>query len=705
MKKSKKSLILSGFLLLSALSLSACGGSKTPSDSASSVQNGSSSVSSNETSSSVSSETSSSSSETYETITVAEALALCGDTPGYTSTDRYYIRATVKSIDNANYGAMTIYDSTGEISVYGTLGKDGVDGYAALESKPVAGDEVLLSCILQNYQGNKEVKSGWIIEFTHNDPVYDEKDYETMTIAAARDAVADKKVKVSGVVARITYANGHKASGFYLVDSTGSIYVYDSQIAPQVSVGNTITIAASKTFYVLETEKEYAEQYGYTGCCQLSEGILIENDKGNTAYDTSWIQEKTIKEIVETPVSENVTTTIYKTTALLSKKEGTGFVNYYFNDLDGTTGSYVYTQCNGSDFDWLDEFDGKIVTAYLSPINAKSTVSGCLFRFQPITVIDESYTFDLSGTAKFIVDYYAKDQFLTHYTGDPVKELITSVSSELLGFENATISYSSDNTDVVYFEEVDGKTILHTKDVGVAEITITGTYSTYESYTETLSIRVSTNEDVEALTVSEAITSPVGDEIIVRGIVGPSLVNKVGFYLIDETGAIAVQVSDEVMSLLALGNEVVIKGTRAHREGTSESMFGQSYIDNPTIVDNKYGNNDYSTQSFDTGKTLADLLSLDSSIDQTTQVYTIQAQVKFIETAYYSNAYLTDGTNDFQLYTSSGSQYSWLKDYGEATLTVEVAIVNWNGKAHKLALLSVTDESGVKTYNTHNFSK
>ena len=49
--------------------------------------------------------------------------------------------------------------------------------------------------------------------------------------------------------------------------------------------------------------------------------------------------------------------------------------------------------------------------------------------------------------------------------------------------------------------------------------------------------------------------------------------------------------------------------------------------------------------------------------------------------------------------------YSWLKDYGEATLTVEVAIVNWNGKAHKLALLSVTDESGVKTYNTHNFSK
>lgn len=414
---------------------------------------------------------------------------------------------------------------------------------------------------------------------------------------------------------------------------------------------------------------------------------------------------KAIKKSKAVGSSNSRTTTIYKTTALLSKKEGTGFVNYYFNDLDGTTGSYVYTQCNGSDFDWLDEFDGKIVTAYLSPINAKSTVSGCLFRFQPITVIDESYTFDLSGTAKFIVDYYAKDQFLTHYTGDPVKELITSVSSELLGFENATISYSSDNTDVVYFEEVDGKTILHTKDVGLAEITITGTYSTYESYTETLSIRVSTNEDVEALTVSEAITSPVGDEITVRGIVGPSLVNKVGFYLIDETGAIAVQVSDEVMSLIALGNEVIIKGTRAHREGTSESMFGQSYIDNPTIVDNKYGNNDYSTQSFDTGKTLADLLSLDSSIDQTTQVYTIQAQVKFIETAYYSNAYLTDGTNDFQLYTSSGSQYSWLKDYGEATLTVEVAIVNWNGKAHKLALLSVTDESGVKTYNTHNFSK
>ena len=91
--------------------------------------------------------------------------------------------------------------------------------------------------------------------------------------------------------------------------------------------------------------------------------------------------EYTIKEIMETPLSENMTTNIFKVNALVKKVPGNGFVNYYFNDIDGVTGSYTYTACNGSDFAWLDEFDGKICTVYLSPMNAKSTTSGCIYRF------------------------------------------------------------------------------------------------------------------------------------------------------------------------------------------------------------------------------------------------------------------------------------------------------------------------------------
>ena len=62
----------------------------------------------------------------------------------------------------------------------------------------------------------------------------------------AREAAEGTKVKVTGVVARITYANGMVPSGVILVDGTSSIYVYDSNVAGRVSIGNEISVLASK---------------------------------------------------------------------------------------------------------------------------------------------------------------------------------------------------------------------------------------------------------------------------------------------------------------------------------------------------------------------------------------------------------------------------------------------------------------------------
>ena len=64
---------------------------------------------------------------------------------------------------------------------------------------------------------------------------------------------------------------------------------------------------------------------------------------------------------MNTPVSEDISTTIYKVNALIKKAPGDGFINYYINDLDGTTGSYVYTQANGNDLDYLEPFMVKFV--------------------------------------------------------------------------------------------------------------------------------------------------------------------------------------------------------------------------------------------------------------------------------------------------------------------------------------------------------
>lgn len=652
---------------------------------------------------------------TRNDVTIAEAIALCEEA-GYVSEERYVITATVESIDNPTYGQMTISDSTGSISVYGSYSADGETRYGDMDAdqKPYAGDTVVLSCILQNFNGNKEVKSAWILSYTHNEPDIDENDYQTMTVRQARSAQKGTLVRLTGVVAQITYADGQIPipSGFYLVDGTDSIYVYDSQIAPRVAVGNQVTVLGAKTYWILESEIASAQKYGYEGCCQIEKAYLKENDNGNHAFDKSWITSKTIKDILETPLTTNITTTIYKVNALVSKEVGKGFVNYYFYDLDGTTGSYTYTQCSGEDFAWLDEFDGKICTVYLSVINAKSSASGCIYRFLPILVEDENYQISADYIPEFVVKYHALDQFKTVYTGDPYLEVVTSVSSTLLGFENVSLTYQSSDEGVAYFVTENDKLLMRLKDYGSVTVTVTATYND-KTYSLPIQITHQQPENIPSLTVAEAIATALDTEVTVKGIVGPSLVNKVGFYLVDESGIIAVTVSDEVMDGLKLGQEVVIKGNRTVTTKTSGEVTnsGQSYIEVTQLLQNNEGRTNYSTATFiqttfDAVYETAIVNEGKNNWDVTDQAYIFEAKLTVVDSAWSTNFYLngTDGKK-IQLYAGNGkTQYGWLMDYADQTIKVEFALCNWNVKTMQGTLLSIVLPSGEKVVNQLNFT-
>ena len=639
----------------------------------------------------------------YETITSAQALELCGE-PGNITTERYYIRATVKTVTNAAYGQMIIEDETGSIEVYGTYSADGELTFSALDERPVKGDEVLLHCILQNYNGTKEVKNARLIEFKKNVANVDLSAYTTATVKEAREAAVGTKVKVSGVVAAITYANGMKPIGFVLVDNTQSIYVYGGDATQQVQVGNKVEIAASKTYWILSDEQSLASKFGYQGCNQLDDAYLISNDKKtDNVFDKSWIEESTVKMMLDTPVTEDITTQIFKVNALVSKVPGSGFTNYYFNDLDGKTGTYTYTQCNGGDFSWLDQYDGKICTVYLMLLNAKSTQSGCVWRFLPVAVEDNGFTFDKSLTAQHVVEYYGLPQFLDSYSGDPALEVVTSVDSELLGFEGATLTYTSDNTAVVDFKTEGGKTVMHCGEVGIAQITIKGEYNG-NTYSQTVKIAVTGNTDVPSVNVAGAIAAPAGETITVKGIVGPSLVNQTGFYLIDESGIIAILTDATTMATVQLGNEVILTGTRFHKQKDGATDFGQTCIQDAKIVANSYGKHEYSTASFITGKTLADFAALDKTKDHTTEVYVLTAKIVVEETQYSKNIYLVDGDTKVTLYCSSANQYRFLSEFAGQTVTIEVAPCNWNCKGYKGCVLSVITEDG-KILNELNFTK
>ena len=327
--------------------------------------------------------------DNYDCISIEEAIAIANEA-GTTQSDKYYVYGKVLNVSNPTYGEMTIADETGSLYVYGTYSADGNLRYSEMTEKPVAGDEVVLFGNLKTYNGEPEMVSAWIQEFTHEDPVIDPNEYTAVSIEDARDANIDEKLQITGTVAAITYAFGMVPSGVYLVDGTSSIYVYSKDVAGQVKVGNTITVAGEKAYYVLDKEQDAANKWNYKGSNQLDNAILVSNDKAINDFPTSWIEKTTVKDIMETPFTEDITNKIFEVNAFVNKVEGTGFVNYYINDYDGATGTYSYSQCSGEDYAWLDAYHGKLVTMYVTPINAKASASSCFYRFVPIKVTNDN---------------------------------------------------------------------------------------------------------------------------------------------------------------------------------------------------------------------------------------------------------------------------------------------------------------------------
>ncbi len=654
------------------------------------------------------SSTSSSEEDLLPYISIQEAISKATEAGESGTTEEYYIKGIVEEVTNPTYGQMTVKDDTGSINVYGVYAADRETRYDALEDKPVAGDEVSLLGKLKTYNGTPEMDRGYLQKFKHNsasDKV-DLSTYPEKTLLEARSLKEDEKAKLTGVVSFITYGQGMNPNGFFLTDKNSGIYVYGGQVAQQVSVGNTVTVAAEKTYYIADNEKNNAEKFGYQGCCQMENPVLVENKKDKATIDLSWAKETTIKDIIDTPLTNNITTEIFKVNSYVRKAPGSGFTNYYFNDLDGKTGSYTYTSNNGSDFSWLDEFDGKICTVYLSPLNCKSTATGCVYRFIPLQVKDENFKFDVKNAPQFAIDYYAKDQFKTTYTADPALELITSVSSDILGFEDAKLTYTSNNTNSVDIVNEDSKTVLHTKNVGKATVTINASYQTYTA-TATVDIEVKEEIKVDAVNVKAAIDAQDGTEITVKGIVMSSLVNQTGFYLNDETGVISIRLaSSDTLSDIHLGDEVIISGTKDHFKKTEGTFAGQAAIVDAELVTNNYGNHTYSEASF-VESTFDELYAKINNVteDYTTTVYKIEAKITSETSKYFSNYYVNSPTTSdrITLYSSSGNQYSFLEPFVDQIVTIEIALCNWNAKnPYKASIIAVVTDSG-KVINSFNF--
>ena len=643
---------------------------------------------------------------TYEFISLPMAIAIARDGgEDFTSNDTYYITGWVSSVSNASFGELTITD--GNVSIYAY----GISNYTSGDGYPLLGDVVVLEAVLGTKGTDVELKNTTKLVEWHDVKV-DEKEYTASTIVEARNAEAGSKLIVEGVVAGFTYKNAkttsgkYVADGLYLVNGTDSIYVFGVDLCSVVEIGNTIKIAGVKEFFIQEKEISLAEKYGFAGACQLSSVELIENKGGNTDVLANSFEKTTIKNLMENNYDANITTQIYEVNALIRKVPGDGFVNYYINDLDGKTGTYTYTKCNGNDFGWIDSYlnaNGEyLCTLLVTVCNAKATASGCNWRMVPLKLL-APFTFDKANTAEFVLEYLVLTEFDEVYYANPETELITTHASELLGYEGVTVSYVSDNESVVKFTDSLDKKVLNVLALGEANVTITVNYNGTTA-TKTIKIVRDGEPVFEALTVKEAINTPKGEEVTVMGIVAGGVANqKTGFYLIDETGVIAVKMLDaDQLAKVAQGNKVVIKGKREQYKQT-DTLPGQTSIVDAEVVHNYFGEHEYSTTTFQE-TTLEEIASVPATEDRTAQVYIIEAATKFSSDG--RSVIIENGGKSLALYASGVGQYKWLTDLGlDKTVRMEVALCNWNNKTtYKAYVLAVYLEDGSKVVNPNNFA-
>ena len=91
--------------------------------------------------------------------------------------------------------------------------------------------------------------------------------------------------------------------------------------------------------------------------------------------------------------------------------------------------------------------------------------------------------------------------------------------------------------------------------------------------------------------------------------------------------------------------------------------------------------------------------------DHTTEVYVVKATVEVVETAHYTSIKVVANGVELPLYSSSASQYNWLKQFAGQEVTMEVAACNWNSKTdnYRGCVLAVYTADGAKICNELNF--
>jgi len=251
-----------------------------------------------------------------EVISIAEALKIAAEAGDDYSTEKYYVKGTITEVYNTTYGNMYITDGTDTMTIYGTYSKDGNTRYDAMESKPVAGDEVVLYGVLGTYTKNDvstpQMKNGWIHSFTHT---YTTTEAEAMAYEFG-DAYSTEKYYVTGTITEVyntTYGN------MKITDGTTEFTVY-----------GTYSADGQTRYDKLETKPVAGDTVTVYGIL----GTYTKNDVSTPQMKNGWIVNHvpgTTEPEPEDPTPENPTTLTIAEALAKAEEAGDAYTTEKYN--------------------------------------------------------------------------------------------------------------------------------------------------------------------------------------------------------------------------------------------------------------------------------------------------------------------------------------------------------------------------------------
>lgn len=518
----------------------------------------------------------------------------------------------------------------------------------------------------------------------------------TSDISSLRTATTGSEYTIAGVVSNFVYTGQGTPyiTGMFVTDQTGSVYVFGEDTAKSVSLKNYVVIKGNKTYYIPETDSGSAPAVNYIGALQLTSPELLYTDKSTTnpipegGITTTY----SLSGIINTPLSTDITGNIYRIKCRIRKVPGSGFTNYYIDDLNRLDTILCYTQSNGKDFAYLDSYDGESVFIIANIILGKPGTNS--WRLYPSNIISNTVV-SAEEEATYALERALKE-FPASY-GDSL-EVTFSKTDTLLAGVTRSISCTSDHVAIV--ENADDYTLNFTVDTTTTcDISIS---ATYDSVTKTGSktITLGNKPAYTAITLAQAKAKSDGETVTVDAVV-TRLVYKsgtdaaTGAFIADDTATFFVYNGADYLNALegvVEGNKIAFSGTITHYISNADNATANSYSGDFQIADMTLIYNDQVLHAIPTAAITESSIQAISETPATTNIsgMTYKVTGKIIKTVstYYSTYNIKDvtGTYSLNLYSQkNGSEFTWLDTHLDTEITLYLGVQNAKYSATSLS--------------------